>query len=346
MSKSIKGVGSWVVVILIALPVAAAAKKRDKDQSQKKEITRSAPAFLWRNPVDIRSRNLFYGPGGKEDEPHSRFTFLKEDQSGTNPKFDVRDQDGAKWRVKLGPEARPETVASRLVWAAGYFANEDYFMPLLHVEDMPRLHRGQDLVSPNGSIANVRLKRYLKGEKKIGSWRWRRNPFSGTRELNGLRVIMALMNNWDLKDDNNAVYQEDHGPDSRAPEMHYLISDLGASFGTTGPSWTRPRSRGDLNSYRHSKFITKVTPEYIDFSTPTRPAVLYIFNPKQLIIHLRLHWIGKHIPRSDVHWMGQLLAQLSPDQIRDAFRAAGYSPQQVEAFTELVQGRVAELNRL
>src|SRR6266480_6190597 len=160
MSKSIKGVGSWVVVILIALPLAAAAKKRDKDQSQKKEITRSAPAFLWRNPVDIRSRNLFYGPGGKEDEPHSRFTFLKEDQSGTNPKFDVRDQDGAKWRVKLGPEARPETVASRLVWAAGYFANEDYFLPDMQVAEMPhRLHRGQKLVGPDGSVHNVRLKR-------------------------------------------------------------------------------------------------------------------------------------------------------------------------------------------
>ena len=337
MSKSIKGVGSWVVVILIALPVAAAAKKRDKDQSQKKEITRSAPAFLWRNPVDIRSRNLFYGPGGKEDEPHSRFTFLKEDQSGTNPKFDVRDQDGAKWRVKLGPEARPETVASRLVWAAGYFANEDYFMPLLHVErgHLPidgRAHR------EGSSPCLVPVRDVDDADDRV---RWK-----GIDPAKGLRVIMALMNNWDLKDDNNAVYQEDHGPDSRAPEMHYLISDLGASFGTTGPSWTRPRSRGDLNSYRHSKFITKVTPEYIDFSTPTRPAVLYIFNPKQLIIHLRLHWIGKHIPRSDVHWMGQLLAQLSPDQIRDAFRAAGYSPQQVEAFTELVQGRVAELNRL
>ena len=34
-----------------------------------------------------------------------------------------------KWRVKLGVEARPETVASRLVWAVGYYANEDYFLP-------------------------------------------------------------------------------------------------------------------------------------------------------------------------------------------------------------------------
>jgi hypothetical protein len=40
--------------------------------------------------------------------------------------------------VKLGSEARPETVASGLLWAVGYFANEDYFVPVLHVREMHR----------------------------------------------------------------------------------------------------------------------------------------------------------------------------------------------------------------
>ncbi len=34
----------------------------------------------------------------------------------------------------------------------------------------------------------------------------RDDPFEDTREWNGLRVMMALMNNWDLKDENNAIY--------------------------------------------------------------------------------------------------------------------------------------------
>ena len=106
------------------------------------------------------------------------------------------------------------------------------------------------------------------------------------------------------------------------------------------------RSQGDLNSYRHSKFITKITEDYVDFQTPSRPALLFIFNPVGLVIHLRLHWIGQHIPRSDAKWVGQLLAQLSPDQIGDAFRAAGYSPQEVDAFTSLVRERIAQLNKL
>ena len=59
-----------------------------------------------------------------------------------------------------------------------------------------------------------------------------------------------------------------------------------------------------------------------------------------------LRWIGKNIPRSDARWIGGLLAQLSPEQIRDAFRAAGYSPEQVEGFAAVLQARIAELNTL
>jgi hypothetical protein len=44
--------------------------------------------------------------------------------------------------------------------------------------------------------------------------------------------------------------------------------------------------------------------------------------------------------------MGELLALLTPDQIRDAFLAAGYSPQQVEGFAATVQARIAELQEL
>jgi hypothetical protein len=44
--------------------------------------------------------------------------------------------------------------------------------------------------------------------------------------------------------------------------------------------------------------------------------------------------------------LGHLLAQLSPSQIRDAFRAAGYAPPDVEAFSQEVEHRIAELESL
>ena len=341
-----------LVIILLAMATlvssaAAAAKKGTKTGGAQKEIASSVNPVLWHSPADIQSRNLFFGPGGEKHAPHTIFTYDKEDMNGTNPKFEVHDENGTKWKVKLGAEARPETVASRLVWAVGYSANEDYFLPVLHVENLPpHLRRGQNLVGPGGTFQNVRLKRYLKDEKKAGDWQWRSNPFTGTRELNGLRVMMALISNWDVKDDNNAVYEEKHAKGSEGPEHVYMISDLGASFGTTGRGWTHTGSKGNLKAYSHSRFISKVTERYVDFNFPTRPAVIFIFTPREFISRVELRWIGKQIPVKDAEWMGQLLAQLSPQQVSDAFRAAGYTPEEVEGFSKVVEGRIAQLNKL
>ena len=153
-------------VILLVLPASSFAKHASKPHETNNEAAGNARAFLWQNPADITSRDLYYGPGGKEHAPHTTYTFLKEDLNGTNPKFDVRDENGIKWKVKLGVEARPEVVASRLVWAVGYYANEDYFLPELRVEDMPPLKRGQNLVDPDGTVRNVRLKRHVRGREE------------------------------------------------------------------------------------------------------------------------------------------------------------------------------------
>ena len=294
---------------------------------------------MWANPVDIKSRDLFYGPGGRSHVPHGTFRFIKEDLDGTNPKFTVEDQDGVKWKVKLGTEARPETVASRIVWAVGYHADEDYFVADLHVRGMPaHLHRGQKLVAPDGSAHNVRLKRES-GDAKIGNWLWRHDPFTGIRELNGLKTIMALINNWDLKDDNNAIRQE-------GGERVYMVSDLGASFGCAGRCWPRERAKGDLAKYSQSRFIRRVTTDTVSFQTPARPRFVYLLNPKEYLSRVRMEWIGRNIPRADVEWMGRLLARLSPRQIHDAFRAAGYSPREVDEFSAVVERRIAALTDL
>jgi hypothetical protein len=234
-----------IVVLGLAWAPPANAKKGDKSEAPSAEITATGQPVLWRNPTDITSRNLFYGPGGKDHEPRGTFTFTKEDLDGTSPKFFVRDQDGVKWKVKLGSEARPETVASRLTYAVGYFANEDYFVSRLEVQNLPpHLHRGQKFVASDGSVPNVCLKRYLKGEEKTGIWQWSQ------------------------------------------------------------------------------------------------------FTPREYAHKLGLRWIGRRIPRADAKWIGQLLGQLSPQQIRDAFRAAGYSAPEVEGFAKVVESRISQLQEL
>ena len=299
------------------------------------------PAVLWRNPDDIATRNLFYGPGGKGHQPpRGTFTFVKEDLKGTNPKFFVRDRDGVLWKVKLGIEARPETVASRIVWAAGYFADEDYFEDRLQVRGMPvRLHRGQKFVGPDGVIYRVRLKREEgKGEKE-GEWSWRHNPFTGSREWNGLRTVMALINDWDLKDENNAI--RDNGA-----ERIYLVSDLGATFGTSGRSWPFVKERGDLESYRRDPLIRRLGGEYVDFRAPFRPKFVFLVNPLEYVRRVELEWVGHHVPREDARWMGRLMSRLSRRQIEEAFRAGGYSAAEAAAFADVLEKRIEQLSDL
>jgi hypothetical protein len=303
---------------------------------------RTEASSLWNEPADIASRNLYYGPGGAEHQPHGPFTFVEEDLEGTNPKYVVRDRDNTKWTIKLGIEAQPETVASRLVWAAGYFANEDYFLDDLQVGDMPaRVKRGRKLIGPGGTMHAARLKRHNGDDKKVENWQWLDGPFTGTRELNGLKVLMALMNNWDLKDSNNKVYADKEG---ERPE--YVVSDLGASFGANNMTFPFRHSKGDLNAYIRSKFIIRISSEFVDFRTPSHPAIAYAYAPSKFLKRVQLDSLVHHIPIDDARWIGHVLAGLSPDQIRDAFRSAGYTQQQVDGYTKVVQARIAALNSL
>jgi hypothetical protein len=335
-----------LVLMFCGLAAPGGAKKEISARRGKVETTDHGVAVLWREPSNIASRDLFYGQGGVNRQPHGRFTFGKEDLEGSNPKFTVTDSDGVKWKVKLGSETRPETAASRLVWAAGYSTDEDYFMARLRVENMTTpLHRGRKLMAPDGSFPNVRLKREGKDREKLGNWRWRDNPFNGTRELNGLRVLMALINNWDLKDSNTAMYRRKDGEDG-SPESVYVVSDLGASFGGIGLQPDRSKEKGNLNLYRHSRFITSLTTESVSFATPGRATIWAIFNPHEYFSRWGIRRIGRDIPRSDAQWMGQVLSRLSHQQLCDAFRAAGYSPEEVEGFTQVLERRITRLNRL
>jgi hypothetical protein len=325
------------LVLCVSAGLSFAAAKKEKHAKEDAAAT-SEKAVLWTDPADIASRDLFYGPGGSGHVPQGPFKFDKEDLDGTNPKFTVKDKDGVKWKVKLGIEARPETVATRIVWAVGYHANEDYFLPELQVDGMPaRLHRGQKLIGPNGTMQNVRLKR--EDEKKAGNWRWREDPFSGTRELNGLRTLMAVINNWDLKDENNSVYTADG-------QRIFMVSDLGASFGCNDRCLPPDRAKGDVKTYQHSRFIRRIKKDTVSFETPAWPAYLYVFSIKEYVTRVRLGWIGSDIPRADAKWMGTLLARLSPQQIHDAFRAAGYSPQDCDEFSKVMATRISALTDL
>jgi hypothetical protein len=291
---------------------------------------------LWSDRGDAAALDILNGPGGKEHQPGTIFKFIEESKSGTSPKFEVEDENGAKWKVKLGPEVKSETAATRLLWAAGYFADEDYYRPQIRVQGMKPLSRGRKYVSDGGLVREARLERQGVG-KKLKNWDWYHNPFVGTREFNGLRVMMALINNWDLKGINNDIFNVNGEP-------CYEVADLGASLGRTGNSFGR--SKGVMKDYAEAKFIKKVTSDSVDFVMHSRPFFLTIINFPYYHTRTRMESVAKHIPIADARWIGNRLGQLSPEQIRDCFRAAGFSPDEVEGYTRIVMQRIDMLKKL
>ncbi len=315
--------------------------KSEKKDAKRKKVESIPPlrASIWHPTIDVNQLNLFYGVGGQEDAPRpdAKYKFKKEDMHGTSPKFDVEDDQGIKWRVKLGQEPRAETAATRLLFAAGYFVDEDYYVDELRVEGLPPLKRGQSFVTGDGVVHGARLERHMKEVKKLGNWDWFKNPFVGTKEFNGLRVMMALVNNWDLKTINNSIYEVND-------EAEYLVSDVGATFGKTGDPLHR--SKSVLKDYEDSKFIDKVTNDFVDFVMHSRPPLLAAINIPNYEKRTHMQDVTKHIPRADAKWSGERLSQLSEEQIRDAFRAGGYTQEEVEGYSAVIQNRIAALNAL
>jgi len=296
-----------VFVLLVAWPSEAAAKK-------KKPIPKGE-RVLWRAPEDISSRNLFLGPGGEAMKPNlRRVKFIKEETGGFSKKYRIRDASGRLWVAKVGKEAQSETAAVRLLWAAGYVTEINYLVPRLRIP-------GQ------GTFENVRLEARPASLKRLDEWKWDDNPFVGSRAFAGLKTMMVLFNNWDIKDSNNVIVLA-HGP--RGNELRYVISDLGATFGKTGTLpviWRFTRSRNKPEDYEKAKFIEGVRDNGV---------VNFRYGGKK-------REIFDDISAPNAKWLGELLAGLSTNQIKDAFRAANYDQEEIALLTEAVQDRIEQL---
>lgn len=307
------------VVLLLAAQVLFAQGNTKKD---KPVVPADAQAVLWREPANISSQDLLNGPWGNSVRPDlSNVTFTKDGGPGYSVKYDVVDGAGRKWVVKVGNEARPETAAVRLLSAVGYATEVNYLVPCVHIKGAPKPRKNVKRCQGDG-FADVRFEARPENVQRLESWAWKKNPFAGTRELNGLVVLMALLNNWDLKDDNNKVLLVTG--DNGTTEQRYIISDLGATFGKTGGFISH--SRNEPHKYVKTKFIERVEGNKLKFA----------FSGKQ----------GELLDQVTVEqakWIGGLLAQLSDRQLNDAFRAANFTPAEVLMLTQAVKARIGQL---
>jgi len=54
----------------------------------------------------------------------------------------------------------------------------------------------------------------------------------------------------------------------------------------------------------------------------------------------------KNISVENARWIGSLLGELTDEQLRDAFRAAGYDKQTMDGFVAVLRDRINQLNNL
>ena len=119
-------------------------------------------------------------------------------------------------------------------------------------------------------------------------------------------------------------------------------------MGTPGKSYNDRASKGNLHVYQRTRLISHLHRDYIDLNFPKCPPISELIEFEWVFFfhQLNIRWVGKHIPRKDAKWIGSLLSQLTPQQISDAFRAAGYSPDEVQAYSHAVVSRIEELKEL
>ena len=313
-----------LVVGLVGLSPTCFAFQKDKD---KKEPMPQGTPVLWRDPGDISTRNLLDGPGAEMKPDVSSVTFVKEETGGYSPKFGVQDGAGRVWVAKLGKESQPETAAVRLAWAVGYVTEvASHLVPCVEIKGAPEPHKKVERCGAGGKgFANVRFEARPEEVKRLDNWSWQQNPFAGTRELKGLIVLMGLVNNWDLKDTNNKILFVPG--ENGAGELHYIVSDLGATFGKTGNFITH--NRNEPADFVKSKFVEGVSGGRVRFGYDGKNKGLF-----------------EQITVEDAQWIGGLLARLTDEQLADAFRAANFNAEEVQMLVGEVRSRINELVKL
>jgi hypothetical protein len=313
-----------ISVLTLSSPVSA-VQKEDK----KKSPPRGTPV-LWRAHPDPASLDLFHGPGGEAMRPDlRRIFFIKEETGGFSKKYRVKDGAGREWVAKIGNEAQSETAATRLVWAAGFQTEVNYLAPCVRILGAPA-PRAEERCEAGG-FRNVRFEARPDEWDRLDEWKWddKLNPFYGTKEQQGLIVLNALLNNWDLKSANNKII---YVPTNGGGELRYIISDLGATFGKTGSLpvvWRFTRSRNKPQDFSGEPLVDEVKGRNVFLNYGGKNQTLF-----------------DDIYVEEARWVGSLLSRLSDRQIADAFRAANYTPAEVQTLARAVRARVSELVNL
>jgi hypothetical protein len=334
---------AWIVVVGVLSGVVCVyvywwAVSRYKVWAARERPVRAARQSLWRDPGEVERLDFRGGPGGPGGEPAPPFRFVEEHATGSNPCLSAHDAKGRTWRVKWGDEVQSETFAVRLVWAAGFHAEAAYFVPEGELEGATELGRARSCVTEDCRFKDARFELDEPGVRKLfdeHGWSWDDNPFQGTRELAGLKIMVMLLSNWDNKDvrdvargSNTAIFEYTLPDGTR--EARYLIIDWGATMGKWGSALTRGKWDCEGFASQNPEFIAGVEGGVVRWGYTGQ----------------RTDEATEEITVEDVRWLCRYLTRVTDQQIRDGLHASGATQQEVDCFTRALRARIHELQRV
>ncbi|HYP13090.1 MAG TPA: hypothetical protein VEQ63_04140 [Bryobacteraceae bacterium] len=295
---------------------------------------------IWEDPGPVESMDFSMPAAGlQKNGPQPPFHFVREEMGGTSPKVIVKDAAGVLWRVKGGLETRPEAFVTRLVAAMGYYTEPTHFVAHGRIDGVQgELRRASGFLKSDGSISYVTYEHVDPNTEfvKNKSWTWESNPFTGTNELAGLKILMMLVSNWDNKDSrdkrlgsNTAVVSKTVG---NVTKHYYTVTDWGQTLG----SWSRwwhifgGRQPWNCEAFSRQTLVTARSGRIVRFG-----------------------FEGQHtddfrsgITVDNVRWLLGRLGKVTDEQLRAGLRASGASTSEQDCFTRALRTRIEQLQNV
>jgi hypothetical protein len=225
----------------------------------------------------------------------------------------------------------------RVASSCGYFAEETHFVASGTITGATTLGRARDCIDErDGSFYDGRFELDDPAVNKMfeeHSWAWDDNPFVGTRELNGLKIVVMLLSNWDTKDrrdvargSNTAIFE--HRLANGRREARYLLIDWGGSMGRWG---SNPATRGRWNAEGFAEqtpgFVTGVADGCVTFGYAGQ----------------RTADVAHGIPLEHVRWFSPYLEQLTEDYLSRALSVSGASAEDTPRFVAALRDRIRQI---
>ncbi|HOL72210.1 MAG TPA: hypothetical protein PKW45_12255 [Bryobacteraceae bacterium] len=326
------------------------------------------------------------GPNRGEGPAGEIWTVIRAKTEGITPGFLIRDEEGQVYQFKFDPPEYPEmataaeVIASRLYYAAGYNVKENYIVHFTRrqlkvdpgakrKDHLGRTHRmtEDDLDAilarvarrRNGSYRAVAGK-YLDGVPKgpFSFYGMRADdpndliPHEHRRDLRGLRLIAAWLNDNDIREGNTLdMYVEEDG---RRFLKHYLI-DTGSALGsdTTHPNIDRIGNEYQFDAGEIGKAFFSLGL----YRRPWQGGSQKVLHPSVGHIDVENFDPGRWKPNypivafenmtdADAVWATRIILSFTDEQIRAAVKSGRFSdPEAEETLTAILIERRDRIGR-